>query len=191
LDGPLVLPDGVGIDIASTVLYGAPFPENLNGTDFAPAILLTSDRPLDVGLIGAKPGTVDKAAAALRLQDSRHTVRVLGHGYLSKVEERLILNEIRKTPLDVIFVAKGNPQQEFWIKENADLSVCTVAVGVGALFDFLAGNVPRAPTLIRKLRFEWAFRLIQEPRRLAQRYLMGNGLFLWRVLRVKLASYLT
>jgi len=56
-------------------------------------------------------------------------------------------------------------------------------IGVGALFDFLSGSIPRAPALLRVLRLEWLFRLALEPGRLWRRYLIGNPLFLWRVLR--------
>jgi exopolysaccharide biosynthesis WecB/TagA/CpsF family protein len=61
-----------------------------------------------------------------------------------------------------------------------------VAFGVGALFDFLAGKVSRAPALVRRVRLEWAWRLILEPKRLFRRYVLGNPLFLLRVVRKRL-----
>jgi N-acetylglucosaminyldiphosphoundecaprenol N-acetyl-beta-D-mannosaminyltransferase len=63
-----------------------------------------------------------------------------------------------------------------------------VAVGVGGLLDFFGGRIPRAPRWIRRLGMEWCYRLYQEPRRLARRYLLGNPVFLARVLRERVAG---
>jgi N-acetylglucosaminyldiphosphoundecaprenol N-acetyl-beta-D-mannosaminyltransferase len=58
-----------------------------------------------------------------------------------------------------------------------------VAMGVGGLFDFYSGRIPRAPVWLRELGFEWVWRLLQEPGRMWRRYVIGNPLFLWRVWR--------
>jgi exopolysaccharide biosynthesis WecB/TagA/CpsF family protein len=89
---------------------------------------------------------------------------------------------IRAACPDVLLVALGNPLQEFWIAEHLRALDARVAIGVGALFDYLAGRVRRAPRWVRALRSEWVFRMLMEPRRLAQRYLVGNPVFLWRSL---------
>jgi exopolysaccharide biosynthesis WecB/TagA/CpsF family protein len=79
----------------------------------------------------------------------------------------------------------GNPKQEFWIADRLSGRHGALAIGVGALFDFLAGEVKRAPEALRRLRLEWAWRLMLEPQRLFRRYVLGNPLFLLRVLAVK------
>ena len=76
----------------------------------------------------------------------------------------------------------GNPLQELWIDEHGAVTGATLFFAVGALLDFQAGTVRRAPAWVRRLRCEWIFRLFQEPLRLAQRYLIGNFVFLGRVL---------
>ena len=79
----------------------------------------------------------------------------------------------------------GVPRQEYWI-DCLDERHATVAMGVGALFDFISGAVPRAPDWMRNARLEWLFRLIIEPRRLWQRYVVGNPVFLWHIFRERL-----
>jgi exopolysaccharide biosynthesis WecB/TagA/CpsF family protein len=75
----------------------------------------------------------------------------------------------------------GNPKQELWIAQHLEMTGCRVGLAVGALFDFIAEVVPRAPKWVRTIRAEWLFRLAIEPRRLWRRYLMGNVVFLIRV----------
>ena len=82
----------------------------------------------------------------------------------------------------------GVPRQEFWIAKNITPRHCTMPIAVGALLDFLSGAVPRAPAWMRRLRLEWVFRLIIEPGRLWRRYILGNPVFLARVVRQKLSS---
>jgi exopolysaccharide biosynthesis WecB/TagA/CpsF family protein len=79
-------------------------------------------------------------------------------------------------------VAMGNPLQERWLAENLEATGASIGVGVGAFFDFFSGEVPRAPSWMKRFGIEWVYRLAQEPRRMWRRYLFGNPLFLWRVL---------
>ena len=187
LAGFLVLPDGIGVDIASRLLYGAPFPANLNGTDFTPAILANRERPLSVMLLGGRPGIAERAGARLAADHPQHRFAVLGHGYFEPSDEPALLSRLERERPDLLLVAFGNPRQEQWIADRIDARHCTVAAGIGALFDFLAGEVARAPESFRALRLEWVYRLWLEPRRLWRRYVVGNPAFLMRVLRQKLS----
>jgi alpha-1,3-mannosyltransferase len=78
-------------------------------------------------------------------------------------------------------VAMGNPMQEMWLAEHLEATGCRLGFGVGALFDFLSGDVLRAPLWVQSARLEWAYRLIKEPGRLWRRYVLGNPIFLLRV----------
>jgi len=82
---------------------------------------------------------------------------------------------------DLLLVAMGNPLQERFIADRLASQHASVAAGVGALFDFLAGEVSRAPKAVRKARLEWAYRLWLEPARLWRRYVVGNPVFLLRM----------
>jgi exopolysaccharide biosynthesis WecB/TagA/CpsF family protein len=186
LDGFAVLPDGVGVDIAARILRGARFKANLNGTDFVPDVLRSAGEPLKIGLFGARPGVAERAAAIFRGLDPRHEYRVIHHGFLEPGDEERILAGLAEWRPDILLVALGVPLQEKWIARMLDGNLCTVPMGIGALFDLVTGTVPRAPQWVRALRGEWIFRLAQEPRRLWRRYLVGNPVFLVSVLREKL-----
>lgn len=186
LPGFLVLADGVGVDIASKMLYGEAFPDNLNGTDFVPEFLKRQPGKLTVGLLGAQRENALCAAERLAQNAPQHEFIFLHDGYFDAREEQAILETLKEKRPDMVLVAMGVPRQELWIAEKLGPEHCTVPIAVGALLDFLSGAVPRAPVWMRRMRLEWLFRLGLEPRRLWRRYVVGNPLFLVRVLAQKL-----
>jgi alpha-1,3-mannosyltransferase len=99
-----------------------------------------------------------------------------------------VVAEIRRAHADVLLVAMGNLEQEVWLADHLAATGCVLGFGVGGLFDFVAGVVPRAPAWVRALRLEWLYRLAQEPRRLWRRYLVGMPVFLFRVARQWIAG---
>ena len=183
LQNAVVLNDGIGIDIASRLLYGAPFPENLNGTDFSPNYLRRTKHRFRIFLLGARPGTAERAASRLTALYPRHKIVGSHHGHFDAGKVSEITNLIRRSGADVLLVAMGNPKQELFIQSQLAATGCILGIGVGALFDFLAGNVPRATARVQKWHLEWVYRLVQEPRRLAGRYFVGIPVFLTRILR--------
>lgn len=182
----LILPDGIGVDIASRVLHGSPFPDNLNGTDFVPALLALLKEPVRVGLLGAKPEDVRRACVAFQKHAPQHDVQVIADGFFDNDQERLILEKLKQFRPHILLVAMGVPRQEKFIATKITHDHCTAVFGVGALFDFQAGKAKRAPLWMRKCRMEWFFRLLQEPQRLWRRYLVGNPLFIWHLLTYRL-----
>lgn len=181
-----VLNDGAGLNIASRVLHGRPFPENLNGTDFTPLYLAETRHVFRVFLLGAEPGIADAAAAALAKRALRHAIVGTRDGFFQAAEGDSVARAIAATGADLVLVAMGNPAQEIFIARHFDAMGCRLAIGVGALFDFLAGRVPRAPRALRALGIEWIYRLGLEPGRMWRRYVLGNPKFLWRVARARL-----
>jgi exopolysaccharide biosynthesis WecB/TagA/CpsF family protein len=175
-----VLPDGVGVDI-SAKMQGKTLAANLNGTDLVPTLLEhAATKGLSVFLIGSRPGTAD--AAARNLCRTIPGLRIVGtrDGYDGARDTNAAVAEINASGADIVLVALGVPLQELWIDQNFHRLSARLVMGVGALFDFLAGNVKRAPAAVRRARLEWAWRLAMEPRRLAKRYLAGNAAFLAR-----------
>lgn len=164
----LLVNDGVGIDIASALLYRCKFKSNLNGTDFTPLLLKASSRRLRVFLLGAKPEVLNKAAYYL-VHDLGQIVVGSRDGYdgLNRVN---LIDEINALEPDVILVAMGNPRQEIWILDHYAALNAQFISGVGALFDFWAGDKARAPAFVQRLRMEWCYRMCLEPRRLIKRY---------------------
>ncbi|MCR5858397.1 WecB/TagA/CpsF family glycosyltransferase [Mesorhizobium sp. J428] len=189
LDSFLVLPDGVGVDIAAKWLHGRPFPANLNGTDFVPALIASISSPLKVALLGATQENAGGAAEQLSALAPQHEYRVIHDGYFTKEQEPDIIADIADYRPDILLVAMGVPRQELWIERNLTSIHCTMPIAVGALLDFLSGRVPRAPLWVRRLRLEWLYRLWIEPGRLWRRYVVGNPLFLARVLAQKFGGY--
>ncbi len=183
LERNLVLPDGVGLDIASRVAHGEAFPANLNGTDFVPALLTFMERPKRIGLLGGRRSVVEKAAEKLRQHAPWHEFVVVSDGFFNPVRSNAITAEISRQKIDVLIVGMGTPLQEKWVAEHVGPQHARLVLTVGALFDFISGTVPRAPALVRAMRSEWLFRLVLEPGRLWRRYMLGVPLFLYQVIR--------
>ena len=179
----LVLNDGLGVDIASRYKFGKPFSANLNGTDFVPDYLAFTHHRLRIYLVGTSDAAVAKAAERLRMRYPHHTVVGGRNGFFAGPEDiEETCRTIRAAQADCVLVGMGNPLQELWIDEFGAKTGAKLLFGVGALFDFEADAVRRAPMWIRRIRCEWVYRLLQEPRRLARRYIVGNFKFLLRVL---------
>ena len=178
----VVFNDGIGVDIASAVLYGSTFPQNLNGSDFTPQYLQNTRHRYRIFLLGSRPGVAERAKEYLSKSCPQHRIVGCHHGFFPKEDTEKIINMIRASNADIVLVGMGNPQQELWLADNLHETGCRFAFGIGALFDFLTGNVRRAPAWMRFARIEWLYRLIREPRRLWARYLIGNFLFIFRVL---------
>jgi len=183
----LVLPDGIGVDIAAKLLYGARFRENLNGTDFVPRLLSALKRPQRVALIGGAAGVAERAAARLRHLAPRHDYIVVADGFFDAASQPAVLTDLERAEADIVLVAMGVPAQELFLANALDARHGRLFVGVGALFDFLAGNVSRAPIVVRRLRMEWVWRLGLEPSRLWRRYILGNPAFLLGIVRDRFA----
>jgi exopolysaccharide biosynthesis WecB/TagA/CpsF family protein len=185
----LLINDGSGINLASKLLYRQSFPENLNGTDFTPYFLDHCNTPLRIFLLGANPTVSANAAAYFTQRWPQHTMVGYQDGYFPKSEERLVLEKIREAKPTLVLVAMGNGLQEYWVEKLVP-EVAISAWGIGALFDFLCGEVSRAPSWMRWLGIEWVYRLLQEPGRMWRRYLLGNPKFIARVLRERVLMML-
>ena len=177
----LVLNDGIGIDMASRWLYRKPFPSNLNGTDFTPELIGRFSHGTRLFLLGGAPGVAEKAGRAICEQHDHVEIVGARDGFFADIDEIELLADIGRSETDIVLVAMGHPRQEMWAARNIS-RVGVPMMCVGALLDFYSGTARRAPLWLRRLRLEWVFRLLREPRRLARRYLLGNGVFLAHVL---------
>ncbi|MFP5076315.1 WecB/TagA/CpsF family glycosyltransferase [Rhizobium sp. YIM 134829] len=186
LERHVVLPDGVGLDIASQIFHGTPFPANLNGTDFVPALMTYMTKPRRVALVGAKRAVLERAAEGFRRHAPWHDFIPVADGYFDPADSDKVMAKVRAVAPDILIIAMGTPKQEKWIDAHVGPGHARLVMGVGALFDFMGGQVPRAPDTVRKLRLEWLYRLTIEPGRLWRRYIFGIPLFfrnlLWRKL---------
>lgn len=182
----LVLADGFGTKLAGKILH-RPIRQNLCGTDLFPRLCAAlSDTGKSIYLLGAAPGAVDLVVEWVRVHYPGVTIKGSHHGYFGPEEEPEVIRQIAQSGADLLVVAMGVPKQELWIFQNLGQLNVKVAMGFGGLFDYFAGRVPRAPQWVREMGMEWVYRLIQEPRRMWRRYLIGNGVFLARVLHERL-----
>jgi beta-1,4-glucosyltransferase len=176
-DDVVIVNDGVGMDIASLLLHQRKFKSNLNGTDFTPYLLEKSEKALRVFLLGCKHEVLDKATDFLEHELGQVVVGSCdGYDGIRKMDN--LVDVINESRADVILVAMGNPKQEEWILDHYKQLNAKFISGVGALFDFWAGDKPRAPEFIRKIRMEWFYRLCIEPKRLFKRYTFDIIIFL-------------
>jgi exopolysaccharide biosynthesis WecB/TagA/CpsF family protein len=185
LDKATVYNDGVGIDIASRILFGTAFPENLNGTDLTPTLFEQFVSPVSVYLVGSAPGVAESAAAALSARFPALNMVGCQHGFFADTESDRVIEQINAAHADLVLVGMGNPRQELWAT-SVSKRTGAVFLCVGAYIDFAAGRFSRAPMWVRWLRCEWAYRLALEPSRMWRRYLGGAPLFLISVLGEKL-----
>jgi beta-1,4-glucosyltransferase len=132
-------------------------------------------------LLGGKSGVAEKAGDAIEQQTGQLVVGC-ADGY-SHTDPSALCARINDSGADIVLVAMGNPIQEEWIRQHMGALNARLFVSVGALFDFLSGDVQRAPQWVQKIRFEWLYRLTREPRRLAQRYTLDLARFLVLCLR--------
>jgi N-acetylglucosaminyldiphosphoundecaprenol N-acetyl-beta-D-mannosaminyltransferase len=183
-----VFGDGTGIRWAARI-QGRPVADNVNGTDLTPELLrATAGRGYRYFLLGGDGQTIRRAAAYAARQFPGWNQVGLHHGYLG--DGRLsaeVVRRINQARPDLLLVGMGNPIQERWIHGHRHELKVPVCMAVGGLFDFWAENVSRAPKWLRRLGHEWLWRLRQQPRDKARRYLVGNPLFLVRVLRERWA----
>jgi N-acetylglucosaminyldiphosphoundecaprenol N-acetyl-beta-D-mannosaminyltransferase len=182
-EGDFVFPDGTGVRWAAR-LQGIRLVDNLPGTDFVPALFsTTSGRGHSYFLLGGDEITVAKAAEYARQEFPGWRLAGIYHGFLTDQHiNAAAIEQINAAQPSVLLVGMGNPLQERWIAANRPLLAVPVCLGIGGLFDFWAGNYSRAPRWLRRLGHEWLWRLYQQPLDKAQRYLIGNPLFLWRIL---------
>jgi len=177
----LVLPDGIGLRMAGWAA-GVRLRENVNGTDLFPRLCeALSGTGKRLFLLGAEPGVAEATRDWVARRYPGVSIAGCRHGYFSPDEDRAVVEQIARSGADVLLVAFGAPRQDLWIHRNLGALGVKVAMGVGGLFDFYSGRIPRAPSWMRRLGLEWLYRLYQEPGRLWKRYLIGNPVFLTRV----------
>lgn len=178
-EATIALPDGIGIVVAAKLL-GLPIYRRITGVDVMEKLCQRlSKRTENTGFLGGEVGIAQQTADCLRKKYPGLKVGSIGGEWSYKIgpenkdlkfkknslENKETINQkpLIKNNVDVLFVAYGAPKQEQWISENLDKLPVKVAMGVGGAFDYISGNIPRAPKFIQNLGLEWLFRLIIQP----------------------------
>jgi len=176
----VVLPDGQPVRWALNLLYGLDLPDKVPGPSLVELLLeRAADEGYPVHFHGSTPQTLDSIRDALAQRFGPRLPVTMAPSRFRKVdgdELAQLLGSINETGARLCFVGLGCPRQERFVAASARQLMMPV-LAVGAAFDYLAGNISRAPGWAQRAGLEWAYRTVQEPRRLARRYLVTNSAF--------------
>jgi len=171
--------DGIGISLASMLLYRRRLPRCTGIDLFLRLIHLSAEEGWKIFLLGASPQS--NAGASRVLVNTHPSLRIVGRqdGYFKNSSE--VVEQINESGADLLFVAMGTPRQELWISEQMSRLRTTFCMGVGGSFDVVSGAGKRAPALFRKTGTEWFFRLLVQPSRIQRQMVLP--LFTMEILR--------
>jgi N-acetylglucosaminyldiphosphoundecaprenol N-acetyl-beta-D-mannosaminyltransferase len=173
--------DGQSVVIASRLLR-RPLPERVAGIDlFAELVKRSAGNGRSVYFLGARDDVLAEMLSRFRTQYP--TLRIAGYrnGYWNDDAE--VIEQVRAAQPDLLFLAIPSPRKEFWLAEHLPALGVPFAMGVGGSFDVVAGKLKRAPRWVQRIGCEWVYRLVQEPRRMWKRYLVGNTAFMWLTIK--------
>ncbi len=181
LNADLVVADGMPLIWASRLL-GMSLPERVTGSDLFPSLCgMAAENNLSVFLLGGAPGTARRASEILKDRYPRLTVAGTycpSYGFEKNTTESThVVDLVRTSRPDIVFVGLGSPKQEDWIVQNRFRCRAKLSIGVGVSFSFLCGDVARAPHWMQRAGLEWFYRLVQEPKHLWKRYLVDDRVF--------------
>lgn len=187
----LVFCDGWGVKLGAAVL-GVRIPARITYADWIWRLAAFAEKEgFSLYLLGGWPGAAAEAAGALAKRFPRLRIAGHRHGFFDQrpgsEENRRVIEEINAVRPQILIVGFGMPVQERWLWENWKDVRANVALTGGAVFEYTSGRLRRAPRWMTDHGLEWLGRLLIEPRRLWKRYLVGNAVFLWRVIKARLA----
>ena len=161
----IVLPDGDGLDLAARLLHGSTFPANPGGAAFVPALLTYIARPMRVALIGGDAVSLRRAAEALRRHAPWHAILPVADGAFDPAQSDAVMERVRAVKADILIVAMDSPAQEKWIDRHVGPGHARLVLSVEGLFEALC-----------------------QPRQRRRKPDLAAPLFLYPVLRHKLAA---
>jgi len=134
-----------------------------------------------VYFLGARDDVLDEVVR--RFRERYPALKVAGsrNGYWD--DDAAVVAQVRSAAPDLLFLAIPSPRKEFWLAEHMPAMGVPFSMGVGGSFDVVAGRVKRAPRWVQRIGCEWVYRLVQEPRRMWKRYLVGNTSFIWLTMK--------
>lgn len=186
-DATLVLADGMPILWAGR-LFGKPIKAKISGSDLIYWLSeYAAQKGYSIFLLGARDGVADLAAK--KLVERYPGLKIAGThspplGFEKTAEtNRSVIELVRQSGADICFVALGAPKQDLWSWRYHREAGAKLYLGVGASFDFVAGTIQRAPVWMQRTGLEWTWRILQEPSRMAHRYLIRDSKFLLLLFR--------
>jgi N-acetylglucosaminyldiphosphoundecaprenol N-acetyl-beta-D-mannosaminyltransferase len=177
--GHLTVADGMSV-VWALRASGQLVPERVAGVDLMARLLAAAgEHQLRVYFLGATREVVTALVERTRVQHPRLEITGFRDGYFGPDDHVGIVEDIRASRTDILFVGMPSPFKETWCERHRQRLEVPVIMGVGGSFDVLAGFIKRAPRWIQSLGLEWFWRLLMEPRKLWKRYLTTNSEFIW------------
>ena len=177
----LVLPDGQPLKWGLNLFYNQQLNDRVCGPDITNLLLEKSEQNnLRVLFYGSSLETLKKMEINLKNKHINLTDPIFipsNFKQTTQDEQIRIAKKIESYNPNIVFVGLGCPRQEYWVYENKEF-INAPLIAVGAAFDYLAGNIERAPSLMQNYGLEWLYRLFQDPKRLFYRYIILNSLFM-------------
>lgn len=168
-------------------LLKVPIPERVAGIDLMSNLVeFAATKKYKIFLLGAKEQVVQRVADIYEKKYGSQLIAGYKNGYFSKDEELAVAQQIADSGAKMLFVALTSPKKEVFLNKYKDTIQLPFVMGVGGSFDVIAGKTKRAPQWMQKAGMEWLYRVLQEPRRMWKRYLVGNSKFIYLVLKFKL-----
>jgi len=184
VEADIINADGKAVVWAANFL-GQKLPERVAGIDLMEELVKRSfEKGYKCFFFGAKEEVVTQLVDIYKKQYSNDIIVGYRNGYYDTSQEENIANKITDSGANILFVAMTSPKKEIFLNTyKKQLQNINFIMGVGGSFDVIAGTVKRAPLWMQNLGLEWLYRVIQEPKRMWKRYLIGNTKFLVLVLR--------
>ena len=180
-----LFPDGIGIVIAAKVLYNKKI-ERITGAKIHDYLLKKAvSESLKVFYLGSSDETLKLIKLKNTFRHSNLKVHYFSPPFrsnFSKNETDIMLKKINLIKPDVLFIGMTAPKQEKWVHLNKNLLDARIICSIGAVFDFYAGNIKRAPKILIFLGLEWAHRFVKQPKRLFKRNFVSSPLFVFYLL---------
>jgi N-acetylglucosaminyldiphosphoundecaprenol N-acetyl-beta-D-mannosaminyltransferase len=184
----ILLPDGISIVMAMKLLTGKKY-KKIAGNDLFTWEMQRLERTHGTCFfLGSSNQILHKIAKRCKVEYPNITVSHYSPPYkpaFSKEDTEAMIAAVNKVSPDVLFIGMTAPKQEEWAAENFEKVKAQHVCSIGAVFDFYAGTINRAPLWIINLGFEWLYRFMQEPKRMWRRYLVGNTTFIALIVKEK------
>ena len=179
--------DGQAVVWAAKFL-NKPLKERVAGIDLMQNLVeLAYKNNHTIFLFGAQEEVVNKVIAIYSEKYGKNLIAGYRNGYYNKEDETSIANEIASSGANMLFVAITSPKKENFLYEFKNkLKAVNFIMGVGGSFDVIAGLTKRAPLWMQNNGLEWFYRFLQEPKRMWERYLVGNSKFIYLVFKEKI-----
>jgi N-acetylglucosaminyldiphosphoundecaprenol N-acetyl-beta-D-mannosaminyltransferase len=185
INSDIINADGQSVVWASAFL-GRPLKERVAGIDLMINLVeMAYKNGFKIFLLGATEEVLKEMVVKYTSEFNANLIAGYRNGYFKKEEEQEVARQIGESGAQLLFVAITSPKKEIFLNQYKNIIRIPFIMGVGGSFDVISGKTKRAPVWMQKAGLEWFYRVVQEPRRMWKRYLVGNSAFIYLVIKEK------